>query len=255
MKDVYPENYNSKVLVEMWADFINWDKRRLGENGFLLNTLKKFHCQKIFDACLGDGADSIHLLKNWFNVTSNDLDKLFIQKAKDNAKKHNVTLNITKFDWRNLDKHFQEKSFDAVFCLGNSLTYLFKKKDQLKTLKNFLKIIKDNGILIIDERNYQYFLDKREEILKEQKFRYSGQYVYCGDTVHGKPIEISDDKVRMEYTDEKTGKVGYLVLYPFKRGELLNLLKKAGYTKIEQYSDYKKEYNPYADFYQYVCVK
>jgi len=45
MEDICPENYNSKVLVAMWADFINWNKRRLGENGFLLNTLKKFHCQ------------------------------------------------------------------------------------------------------------------------------------------------------------------------------------------------------------------
>jgi len=255
MEAIHKENYNSKVLVEMWTDFINWDKRRLGEGGFLLNTLKKFHCQKIFDSCLGDGADSIYLLKNGFNVTSNDLDNLFIQKAKEFAKKHNVTLNITEYDWRELDKHFQEKSFDAVLCLGNSLTYLFDKKDQLKTLKNFLKIIKNNGILIIDERNYQYFLDKREEILRQGKFRYSGKYVYCGDKVHGKPIEISDDKVRMEYTDEKTGKVGHLVLYPFKRGELLNLLQEAGFTKIEQYSDYKKGFDKNADFYQYVCVK
>ncbi len=255
MRNMHSENYNSKVLVEMWTDFINWDKRRLGENGFLLNTLQKFHCQKIFDACLGDGADSIYLLKNGFNVTSNDLDKLFIKKAQENAKKHDVILNVTEYDWRDLDKHFEKKSFDAVLCLGNSLTYLFNKKDQLKTLKNFLYILRDNGILIIDERNYQYFLDKREEILENGEFRYSGKYVYCGDKVHGKPIEISDDKVRMEYTDEKTGKKGYLVLYPFKRGELLNLLKEAGYTKIEQYSDYKKEYNQDADFYQYVCVK
>lgn len=255
MKDIYPENYNQRVLVELWTDFINWDKRRLGENGFLLNTLKKFHCQKVFDTCLGDGADSIYLLKNGFNVTSNDIDELFIQKAKEHAKKHKVTLNITEYDWRELDKHFQEKSFDAVLCLGNSLTYLFKKKDQLKALKNFLYILKDNGILIIDERNYQYFLDKREEIVKEGKFRYSGKYVYCGDKIHGKPVEISDDKVRMEYKDELTGKKGYLIIYPFKKGELLNLLKEAGYRKIEQYSDYKKGYNPNADFYQYVCVK
>ncbi len=117
--DIHKENYNSKVLVEMWADFIDWNKRRLGENGFLLNTLKKFHCKKIFDACLGDGADSIHLLKNRFNVTSNDLDNLFIQKAKENANKHNVTLNITEYDWRDLDKHFEDESFDAIFCLGN----------------------------------------------------------------------------------------------------------------------------------------
>lgn len=253
--NIHKENYNSKALVEMWADFIDWDKRRKGEDNFFIDTLKKFHCQKIFDACLGDGADSIYLLKNNFDVTSNDLDELFIQKAKENADKHNVALNITKHDWRDLDKHFKNQNFDAAFCLGNSLTYLFKKEDQLKTLKNFFRIIKNDGILIIDERNYQNILDNKEEILKKGKFEYSGKYVYCGDKIDGKPIKISENKIHFEYTDKRTQKKSYLVFYPFKRGELLNLLKEAGFTKIKQYSDYKKDFNPDADFYQYVCQK
>ena len=252
--DIYNENYNSKVLVELWTELINWNKRRLGENGFLLNNLKKFHCHKIFDACIGDGVDSIHLLKNGFNVTSNDFDNLFIQKAKENANKHNVSLNITKYDWRNLDKYKDEK-FDAIFCMGNSLTYLFETKDQLKTLKNFLNILKYNGILIIDERNYQNILDNREEIINKGNFQYSSKYVYCGNKVHGKPIEIFNNKVRFEYVDERTGIKGYLVLYPFKKGELLNLLKEVGFTTIVQYSDYKNGFYPNADFYQYVCQK
>lgn len=247
--DIYNENYNSKIFIKMWADLVDWKKRRQGENGFLLDTLKKFKCQKIFDACLGDGVDSIYLLENGFNVTSNEIDYLFIQKAKENAGKHNVTLNITGYDWRDLDKHIEENSFDAIFCLGNSLTYLYNKKDHLKTLKNFLRIIKDNKILIIDERNYQGILDKREEILN------NGQFQYSGKKVHGKPVEISDYKVRFEYKDERTQKKGYLVLYPFKKGELLNLLKEAGFTEIEQYSDYKKGFDPDADFYQYICLK
>jgi len=249
-KDTY-----SKALVNIWADYIDWNKRRQGEDGFLLNALKEFNCQKIFDACLGDGADSIHLLKNGFNVTSNDLDNLFIQKAKENANKHKVTLKITKYDWKDLDKHFQEKSFDAITCLGNSLTHLFEKKDRFKTLKNFLYILKDNGILIIDERNYQSILDKREEILNDEKFRLSNKFVYCGDNVRSRPIEISDNKVRLEIEDERTKNKWHLLIYPFKRGELLNLLKEAGFTKIEQYSDYKKGFYPDANFYQYVCQK
>lgn len=239
----------------MWTDFVNWKKRRKGENGFLLKKLKQHKSKVLFDACLGDGADSVYLIKNGFTVTSNDLDKLFIQKAKQNAKKHFVKLNATSYDWRRLDKHFPQNSFDAVLCLGNSLTYLFTKNDQLKALKNFKKILRPGGVLIIDERNYQYMLDKREEILNSQKFKYSGKYVYCGDKVHGKPVAISDKNVRMEYTDEKTGKKGYLTLYPFKRRELLILLKKAGFSKIEQYSDYQKRYNISADFYQYMALK
>ncbi|MEW6294716.1 MAG: class I SAM-dependent methyltransferase [Candidatus Diapherotrites archaeon] len=251
----YPENYNSKALIKMWGDFIDWKKRREGERGFLFNKLKEFKCKKVFDSSLGEGADSIYLIKNGFEVVSNDIDKLFIEKAQKNAVLEGVTLNITELDWRELEEHFKQESFDAVLCLGNSLTYLFKKADQLKTLKNFFFILRKKGVLIIDERNYQYVLDKRKEILKEGKFNYSKKYVYCGNEVHGEPIEISENKVRMQYTDERTGKKAYLIVYPFKRNELLNLLKEAGFNKIEKFSDYKKGDNPNADFRQYVCIK
>ena len=254
MSSIHPENYNSKVLVEMWGDFIDWDKRRAGENGFLLGQLKHFNCKKVFDSCLGDGADSIYLLKEGFDVVSNDLDKLFIEKAQKHAKQARIELDITEIDWLDIKKNFKPESFDAVTCLGNSLTYLFKREDQAKALKNFWFLLKKGGILIVDERNYQYLLDKKDEILNGE-FCYSKKYVYCGDKVHGEPIEISEDKVRMEYTDERTGKKGYLMLYPFKRDELLNLLKETGFSKIEQYSDYKKGLNQEADFYQYVVVK
>jgi len=59
----------------------------------------------------------------------------------------------------------------------------------------------------------------------------------------------------MEYIDERTGKKGYLVLYPFKANELLQLLKIVGFQNIERYSDYIKGKNTDADFYQYVCMK
>jgi len=252
MEDICPENYNSKALVDLWGEFIDWEKRRLGENGFLTSKLRQYECEKIFDACLGEGVDSIHLLKEGFDVTSNDIDLLFIKKAYENAKE--VTLKVTQHDWRELDKHFVGESFDAVCCLGNSLTYLFNKEGRLKTLRNFRHMLKEGKILIIDERNYQYMLDKRDEIL-EGKFRYSGKYVYCGRHVHGRPIEIFNDKVRMEYTDERTGQKAHLVFYPFKRDELFELIKEAGFEVIDQFSDYEKGYNPDADFYQYVCMK
>ena len=252
--DLVPENYNSQNLVSMWREFIDWEKRRAGEDNFLVNQFHTRNVKKVFDASLGDGCDSIYLLKQEFDVTSNEIDKVFLDKALENAKVENVELKVTSLDWRKLDTGLAEASFDAVICLGNSLTYLFTEKDQLETLRQFKRILRNGGVLIIDERNYQYILDNREKILQGD-FQYSGKYVYCGDKVHGKPVEISDERVKMEYTDERTGKKGYLVLFPFKRGEVKNLLAKSGLASIEQFSDYKVGESHSADFYQYVCIK
>ena len=243
-----------KFFVKIWKDYIDWEKRRKGEDGWLVKELKKHNCQKIFDSSLGDGCDSIYLIKNGFDVASNDIDELIIQKAFENAKKENVQLNITNLDWRELTKEIPEQSFDAVLCLGNSLTSLLRPKDQIAVLKQFYAILKDRGILIIDERNYQYILDNRDKVLKGD-YRYSGKYLYCNKCVRSRWIQIEDNKVKYEIYDERTNERAFFTLYPFKRGELRKFLEKAGFQKIEQYSDYQPGDNPKADFYFYVCQR
>ena len=252
--DLIDKNYNSQALVQMWRDFIDWDKRRIGENNFLVDQFRKHNVKKVFDAALGDGCDSIYLIKQGFDVVSNEIDETFLNKALENADKENVSLKITTLDWRKLDTGLPEKSFDAVILLGNSLTYLFSSKAQAEALSQFRRILKKEGVLIIDERNCQYILDNKEEILKG-KFHYSGKYVYCGDKVHGKPIEITNDEVKFEYVDEVSAKKAYLTLYPFKRGEMKKLLTVAGFKSIKQFSDYKEGQKFDADFYQYICKK
>lgn len=253
-KNLVLKNYNSQDLVQMWRDFIDWDKRRIGEDNFLVNQFHKHNVKKVFDAALGNGCDSIYLIKQGFDVTSNEIDKVFLNEALKNAKDENVSLKVATLDWRKLDTELPEESFDAVILLGNSLTYLFSNNAQAESLSQFRRVLRKDGILIIDERNYQYILDNREEILKG-KYRYSGKYVYCGDKVHAKPIEITDDKVRFEYADKMTGKKAFLILYPFKRGNIKRLLITAGFKSVEQFSDYKKGEKLNADFYQYVCKK
>ncbi|MEK6954432.1 MAG: class I SAM-dependent methyltransferase [Candidatus Micrarchaeota archaeon] len=251
MKSAYPENFNSEQLVKLWADFIDWGKRRAGEGGFLIRTLKKHGCTKVLDGALGDGCDSIYLLKEGFDVTSNEFDEEFIRKALLNSKMQKVRLELTRLDWREMGENLPRASFDAVLVLGNSLTYLFSKKDQLRALANFRAILKKGGILIIDERNYDYILRNREEILKGD-FKYSGRAVYCGKKVHARPILISDNKVKMRYEHEN-GSVGHLTMYPFKKGELRGLLKEGGFRVLEEYLDYGRGIRGNADFYTYVA--
>ncbi len=254
MNSLFEKNYNSRELAEMWTDFIDWNKRRKGEKGFLKKILHENKVNSVFESSLGDGCDSIYLIKEGFDVVSNDLDFEFIKKAQENARKEKVKLNVTSFDWRELGKHFDKEFFDAVLCLGNSITYLFKKEHRLKVLREFYGLIKKEGVLVIDERNYQYFLDNRKEILKGN-FKYSKNFVYCGETVRAFPFEITEQKVVMQYVDKKRKKKAELVLYPFKRGELLSLLNEAGFNKVQVFSDYKKGFNSEADFYTYVCSK
>lgn len=244
---------NSKILAEIWGDFVGWYNRRKGEGNFLINALKKYECKKILDAASGDGVDTIYLLQQGFNVLSNDIDPAFRQKAIENARKDGLSITPTDLDWRELTKKYPEASLDAVICLGNSLTLLFGKENHLRALREFHTILKPGGILIIDERNYQKILDTAKEGIP---YHASGKYVYTGlNKVEPKIVEINDSSWTLEYLHKKSGKKAYYTGYPFKRGEILGLLKEAGFSEIKVFGDYKSDYNADADYYQYVCIK
>ncbi len=248
---------NSKTLAWMWNSFINPEKRMQSEGPFLLQQLpKEPDRRKVFDACAGTGVDSIFLLKNDYKITGNELNQAFRAKARANSRREKVSSRFTRYDWLKLDRDIEPKSFDAVICLGNSLTYLFQRSDQGRALRNFFNILKGGGILILDTRNYDYMLDERDDIMKNRNFRYSGNYVYCGmDKVHAAPIRISDDEIVMRYTHIGTHWKGHLRLYPFRRIELYDLIYEAGFRPILFFSDYRPVLDYKADFYQFVCVR
>lgn len=244
-------DFSSESLLALWEDFVDREKRLTGPDAqFLTEKLRRHFGQRILDASLGDGIDSVQLLQKGHRVISNEVDPVFMQRAIENAENAGLELNLTSYNWLNLG--FESESFGAVYCMGNSLTYLLDPDDQLTALREFHRVLIPGGSLLVDERNYQYFLDEREAIL-EGNFRYSGDYVYRGAKVKGWPIAIGDKEVIMRYEHEETGQRAHLRLYPFKRGELMDRIREAGFSEVEQYSNYLPGHNSEADFHQYLC--
>ena len=245
-------NYGVTNLVDNWADFIDWQKRQAADGQWLLSVLAQYKDPAILDVCVGDGCDAIFLLQHGFNVVGNEVDQTFKAKALANAKKEGVRLELTSTDWRELSKSYAPASLDVITCTGNSLTYLFGAEHQLATLREFKKLLKPGGILIVDERNYQYMLDNRDEIL-QGKFRYKGANTYRGQYVHGRPVSITDDKITVEYSHDESGILGRLSFYPYKKGELRSLLQEAGFIDIQQWGDYEPGDDRDSDFFEYVA--
>jgi len=240
-------NFDSETLAGIWPDFVNFEKRRQKEIPFLLSQLEEYDNPKVFDSCLGSGATSIGLLLEGVDVVSNETDEDLVKIAKKQAKFLGDKLDIRNYDWRELDF---KNEFDMVTCLGNSLTYLFRRDEQLRVLRNFRRMLKPGGKLVMDERNYEEFF------LKENaEFRYSGEVVYCGkEKVHAHPIHSSLSMVIMEYEHLETREKAHLVFYPFKNGEMASIIAEAGFKKIEKFGDYKQDFDrTQAEFFTYVA--
>jgi 2-polyprenyl-3-methyl-5-hydroxy-6-metoxy-1,4-benzoquinol methylase len=244
----------SDRLASRWPDFVDYAARLCLEGPFLQHLVNTYG-KRVLDCAMGIGCESIFLAASDAEVVGNEINSQFRSVARRYARKHNVGLRVTAVDWRNLSKVFPRDSFDVVLVLGNSLCLLQGACDRRKSIANFAQVCNRGGVVVVDQRNFNYILRCRKEILNGN-FRYGRRVMYCGTKIDGYPIAIDSDCVRFAYQDTPTRAVlGYLDMYPFKQGELGDLFHQEGFSCQEVYSNLRLGYDSHADFYTYVFRK
>ena len=236
-----------ETFVERWDQLIDWDARAAGEGRFFIEQLKTFGKTKILDVATGTGFHSVQLLKAGFNVTSADGNAQMLVKAFENAKRRGYILQSVHADWRWLNRDVDDQQFDAVICLGNSFTHLFEEHDRRRALAEFYSVLKHDGILILDQRNYDSILD--------DGFSSKHKYYYCGDRVTAEPIYVDDGLARFEYAFDD-GSIHHLNMFPLRKDYMRGLISDAGFQKIDTYGDFQETYRDGdPDFFIHIAKK
>lgn len=243
--DHYNQEY-VKPFVEKWDDLIDWERRAEGEGNFFIDQLRERGAEKVLDVATGTGFHSVRLIKAGFNVTSADGSPEMLTKAFENARSQGCILNTVHADWRWLSRDVQGK-FDAIVCLGNSFTHLFSERDRRKALAEFYAVLKHDGILILDQRNYDAIID----------CGYSCKHVYhyCGENVTAEPEYVDEGLARFKYVfPDKM--VYYLNMFPLRKQYLRGLMHEVGFQHIDTYGDYQETYREDdPDFFTHVAEK
>lgn len=114
-------------------------------NESLLNTfLSKGEKAKILDAGCGPGA-MLPLLQKYGDVIGVDISEEALKYAKKRGK-------VIKGDIMKLD--FKDNTFDLVVCMD--VLYHMWVKDETKALKEFNRVLKKDGILLLREPAYNW---------------------------------------------------------------------------------------------------
>jgi SAM-dependent methyltransferase len=243
--DHYQEEY-VRGFVEKWDDLIDWDRRAESEGRFFVDILKGRGKEKVLDVATGTGFHSVQLLKAGFQVTSVDGSAEMLAKAFENAKERGYILNTVLADWRWLNRDIQGK-YDAIICLGNSLTHLFDEMDRRRALAEFYAALKHDGILILDQRNYDAILD----VGYDSKHK----YYYCGDKVTAEPAYVDDSLARFRYTFPDDS-VYHLNMFPLRKGYVRRLMTEVGFQRVKTFGDFQESYQDYdPDFFIHVAEK
>ena len=228
--DKYVSEY-VRGFVEKWDELINWKQRAKSEGRFFIDVLKARGKRSVLDVATGTGFHSVQLLKAGFDVFSVDGSAEMLAKAFENGCQHGVVLKTVHTDWRWLNRGVHGK-FDAIICLGNSFTHLFDENDRRRALAEFYAGLKHDGILIIDQRNYDRILDGG--------FSSKRKYYYCGEQVVARPVHIDDGLARFEYSFPD-GSRHNLNMYPLRKRYMRRLLREAGFQQIHSYGDFLEE--------------
>ena len=200
----------------------------------------------MLDVATGTGFHSVQLLKAGFDVVSADGSAEMLAKAFENGVQHQVVLKTAHADWRWLNRDVHGK-FDAIICLGNSFTHLFEEADRRRALAEFYAALKHDGILIIDQRNYDRILD--------EGFDSKHKYYYCGDQVTAEPEHVDDSLARFKYSFPD-GTDYHLNMFPIRKDYLRGLLRDVGFQQIHSYGDFQEEGEEKApDFFVHVAEK
>ncbi|MBI40464.1 MAG: SAM-dependent methyltransferase [Leptospiraceae bacterium] len=243
--DHYVEEYVGG-FVDKWDDLIDWDARAKSEGDFFIRALKERGCKKVLDVATGTGFHSIRLIEEGFEVFSADGSPVMLAKAFENARKRGHVLRTIHADWRWLNRDVHGK-YDAIICLGNSFTHLFDERDRRKTLAEFYAALRHDGLLILDQRNYDSILD--------HGFSTKHTYYYAGEDVEAVPEHVDEGLARFRYTFPDKS-VFHLNMFPLRKAYVHKLMEEVGFQKVETFGDFKETYHEdEPDFWIHVAEK
>jgi len=219
-------------FVDKYDTLVSFKNRVEREANFYDFIFKKYNVKTVLDCACGTGHHVMMLKQLGYNVTGSDLSPMMINKAQKNLKMRKLDALLKISDIRDLHKNFVEK-FDAVICVGNSLPHLLSDEDIVSALSEMNAILNDNGMLILEQRNY----DKLEKIKKRFfpiSFKEEEVFFYVLDFF---PTNIIFNIININ-TSNKTFHTYTTTYNILKMDKLKELLNSTGFKIVASYEDY-----------------
>jgi len=137
-----------------------------------------------------------------------------------------------------LETDFKPAQFDVVLCFGNTLVHLQTIELIQQMLNGIFAVLKTGGRFLLQILNYDYiFTEQVSELppIETENIRFIRKYKFEENS----PLirfqtELILKKVEKTISNET-------LLFGLKSAELTELLKEAGFTEIELYSNFKQE--------------
>lgn len=123
------------------------------ETAFAAKALQLEAAACLLDLCCGQGRHCVLFAKRGYQVTGLDLNRSYLELARQAAKAAEVKLETIAADMRQIP--FQSH-FDAIVNMYSSFGYLESEAEDLKVLESVARALKPGGRLLLDLLNREW---------------------------------------------------------------------------------------------------
>jgi len=219
--------------------FVNWPQRLAVELPFVEAQLRQAGARRVLDVACGTGQHSIALAQRGYQVTGADLSSGMVERARANAAAAGCPIHFVVAGFGQLaDKVPGE--FDALLCLGNSLPHALTNDALGTTLEDFAAVLRREGLLLVQSRNFDAVLALGERWLQPQAHSRDDQewlFVRFYDFNPDGTLTFNVLTLSRVVGQSWTQRAEATVLRPWRQAELLSALKAAGFGGLTCYGD------------------
>jgi SAM-dependent methyltransferase len=234
------------TFSQEYDHFVNWANRLEFELPFLMEqiyaaTAKPANRTKILDTATGTGMHAIALAQNGYSCSGVDISEGMIAAARQNAAAVNADVFFTTAAFGNIawETNFfpEDKTgpFDVVLCLGNSLPHVEGQAGLQSALNDLAGCLQPGGLLILQNRNFDSVLDKKERWMEPQSYKGGGEetlYLRFYDFLPDGHIQFNIATLKRTPRGGWDQSIMETRLYPITRDGLENALGDAGFSDI-----------------------
>jgi len=217
-KYVYPDWWNrifNSLYLKTDGDVVSDENITKKEIDYFSKILNLSPDSKILDLCCGQGRHSLELARRGFKfVEGLDRSSYLIQKAKQQAKRENLSVKFREGDARKLP--YPPDTFDFVLLLGNSFGYFEDLHDDILILKEIFRVLKPWGKILIDLADGEYlknnfqkrsweWIDKKHFVCRERSLSADEEKLISREVITHIEKGVIADQFYAErlYTEEK----------------------------------------------------
>lgn len=218
--------------------FVNWNNRLGYELPFLEEALRGQ--ARVLDAACGTGMHAVALAQRGWIASGADLSEGMLARARANAAAAGVAVDFRAAGFGALARSFAPQTsspnFDAVLCLGNSLPHAVGPGALEAALRDFAACLRPGGRLVLQNRNFDAVMEKRERWMEPQSHREGERewlFLRFYDYLPSGLIQFNVVTLQREGEGAWRQQVAGSLLRPFTQADLAAALPAAGFAEVQ----------------------